>query len=258
MLKFCLSNKCSAPYLRKADQIKFPARDLNMLPNYFDAYPDKTFVLEFTSKMSEKDFALVEDYKSYMPNLLLCVATPEDGIALGLPYYLGWRADSFYEAEALKKTGVAYVRPGMSMMFDVAAMQNLDMPVRLTPNVAYESNVPECDGICGYWIRPEDLHEYEVFGPEVVIEFEADRGLEEEALYRIYAEEHEFSGPMDMLIKRIGVSCPNRMVPPSLVQVRLVCRQRCKQGQNCKLCHTVTKLIQVIRDPESLAFLQKK
>ena len=62
----------------------------------------------------------------------------------------------------------------------------LNVPIRAIPNIAYDDGLPREDGVCGKWIRPEDIDTYAQY--VAAIEFKDCDIKKEQALYRVYAE----------------------------------------------------------------------
>lgn len=143
----------------------------------------------------------------------------------GLKFFYAYPASSFYELRGLKDLGVSYVYITAPIFFDMDTVKSVEIPVRLIPNICYDSYIPHDNGVCGQWVRPEDQEIYEKVGCEVV-EFINDLASKEkeEALYRIYAERKEWPGEMDNIFINFNYPALNRMVPPDLALVRLNCK----------------------------------
>lgn len=143
----------------------------------------------------------------------------------GLKFFYAYPASSFYELRGLKDLGVSYVYITAPIFFDMDTVKSVEIPVRLIPNICYDSYIPHDNGVCGQWVRPEDQEIYEKVGCEVV-EFINDLASKEkeEALYRIYAERKEWPGEMDSIFINFNYPALNRMVPPELALVRLNCK----------------------------------
>jgi hypothetical protein len=106
--------------------------------------------------------------------------------------------------------------------------------------MASEGYLPNMDGIVGPWIRPEDTAFYEdTFD---MIEFDECQENQEEALFRIYAEQKKWSGPINMIIRHIDTDAYNRMILPEFAIARKNCGQRCASGDNCRICYRLLKL----------------
>lgn len=118
------------------------------------------------------------------------------------------------------------MRLGAPLFFQMDAVKKIGIPVRAVPNLAYLSDLPYGDGICGTWIRPEDMETYEPYIE--VIEFEGCSIQQEQALYRIYMEEHEWPGYLDTLLTNFHQeNVSNRLIHGDLAKSRLNCGQRC-------------------------------
>lgn len=73
----------------------------------------------------------------------------------------------------------------------------------------------------GAWFRPEDLYKIEAID---VCEFFHKDNRDEQALYRIYAENHEWPGELNLIIKDIeDKDILNRMLPPEFQEKRSNC-----------------------------------
>lgn len=85
--------------------------------------------------------------------------------------------------------GACYVRLDAPLFFDLPNVKKIGIPIRAVPNVAYNDGLDRTDGVCGTWIRPEDL---EAYGEYIdAVEFEDSDLKKEQAMYRIYAEDKE-------------------------------------------------------------------
>ena len=88
-----------------------------------------------------------------------------------------------------------------------------------------------------------------------VCEFNVSTNREEQALYRIYAEQHEWPGELYMIVKDItNKDIFNRMIPPEFQERRSNCGMRCQVGGHCHFCDTITYLA----NPELLKPIKEK
>ena len=121
-----------------------------------------------------------------------------------IKFYYKYLATSFYELKGLKDLGVSYVLIGAPLVFDLKNVAQYDIPIRVIPNIAYEPYLDHQDGIIGQWIRPEDVDKYGQY--VAVLEFYAPKALEKEAaLFRVYAEQKQWPGNLNLLIDNLGV-----------------------------------------------------
>lgn len=238
-MKYCLSSRQTKEYLKKADEIKVKYRDRDIIYDFSQDYEGKTIILEFPlDRNIIIDWKEIEKYNTVCQgNLILCVATMDhvrEAKGRGMKFYYGFPINSFYDLQALKKLGVCYVRLGAPLFFNMDKVKQIGIPVRAIPNVAHEGYFPRENGVFGQWIRPEDMELYADY--IAAIEFEDADLQKERALYRIYCEEKNWPGEMNMIITNMNYQCLNRLVSEKVGQARLNCGQRCQSGGACRIC----------------------
>lgn len=243
-MKVCLQNRQEGKYLKLADEIKVGYRDRKTLPDLYEKYPEKTFVLELYSD-SEIDWNDIKEYVILSQDrLTLCVANAEQMYKcreLKAKFYFGYPINSFYDLRAAIANGVSYVRLDAPLFFQLDKVKKLGVPIRAVPNVAYLDFIPRSNGVCGTWIRPEDLDDYEEYID--IIEFEDCDNRKEQALYRIYIEQKAWPGELNDIISNLKYEGTNRLIPPNQFGVRrAVCGQMCQETGICQLCYRVLDL----------------
>ena len=243
-MKVCLQNRQEAKYLKYADEIKVGFRDRKALPDMFEKYPEKDFILELYSD-SEIDWNDIKEYNILSQgHLILCIANREQMSMckeINAKFYFGYPISSFYDLRAAVACGVCYVRLDAPIFFQLDKVKELGVPVRAVPNVAYLDFIPREDGVCGTWIRPEDLDDYAEYVE--VIEFEDCDNQKEQALYRIYIEQKAWPGELNDIISNLNYNGTNRMIPPHTFGIkRAVCGQRCQETGRCKICYRTLDL----------------
>ena len=252
-MKFSLRNRQESTYLKKADEILIEWRDRKALPDYAEKYPEAALVLE-VPPAQEWEMAEIKEY-SILSRGKLTLSLPEmtdpriaELKANNIPFFWGYSVSTWWELDALIALGVSQVRIEAPLFFETKKLQQKcykKVALRAVANVAHEGYLPGVDGITGSWIRPEDVEQYEK--TFTTIEFRDCDNSKEQALYRIYAEQHEWPGQVEMLITNISAPGKyNRMLPPEFTQHRLNCGQRCKSGGACRICHRYMHLA----DPE--------
>ena len=235
----------SAAYLNKADEIMVEYRDRKAIPDYVEKYPNAWIVLEVTPD-TQWDFDEIKDYFILAKEkLILCLPDIRDEHIpmlkeAGIPFFWGYTITTFWELEALIAAGASQVRIGAPLFFQCDKLKNFDITKRICANVAHEGYLPYVDGITGSWLRPEDVEVYEdTFD---IIEFADCKEHKEEALYRIYAEQKHWPGPVNMIITNIDTEAYNRMIPSEFAAARRTCGQRCKSGGACRICYRLLHL----------------
>ena len=243
-MKFSLTNRQTSEYLRKADEILVQFRDRRALPDYAEKYPEAALVLE-VPPASEWDLAEIKEY-SILARGKLTLSLPEmtdPRIAElkenNIPFFWGFSVSTWWELKALIELGVSQARIEAPLFFETDKLNKLckgKIELRAVANVAHEGYLPHVNGITGSWIRPEDVEAYsKCFS---TIEFRDCDNSKEQALFRIYAEQHNWPGKVEMLITNINAPLAyNRMLPPEFGQHRMNCGQRCMSGGACRLCH---------------------
>jgi hypothetical protein len=238
-MKFCLSSRQEPSYLQKADEIKVEWRDRNIIYDFSQTYPDKTFVLRWPREESI-NWAEISRFITVSQGRLLVQAATVQQMEklkeLSCPFYFGYAVGSFYEINTLKSLGVCGLRVAPPAFFE---MDKIGLPVRLIPNAPHDGFLPS-DPIPGTWIRPEDLHLYEPYNPTV--EFEGESLERERALYRIYAEQKVWPGSLNLLFSNFSLGTTNRLIPSTLTEKRLNCGQRCQSGGSCRLCYRAIEM----------------
>lgn len=242
-MKFCLRNRQESIYLMKADEIKVDFRDRRSIPDLIEKYPEATIIL-MCYPGEEIDW---EDCKKWnilsRDKFIMCVSTMDDCLLCkdkGFKFYYGYPIKTFYELRALQGLGVCYVRLAEPIFFQMDEVKKFNIPVRLVPNVCYVDGLIRENGVCGTWVRPEDLDAYADYAS--VVEFEDCDNDKEQALYRIYAEQKRWPGDMSMLFTNFNYPGVNRMILPDVVQRRLNCGQRCQANGACKVCYRACDL----------------
>lgn len=238
-MKYCLSSRQTSSYLEKADEIKVEYRDRESILDLVEKYPNKRYILDCYD-VEELDWSAIENYNILTKNnLVLCVPMVDmirTANAIGVKSYYGFAIENFWELNAFLNLGVEYVKLGMGLFFqmDRVKMAVDNTKIRAVPNLAYNDNLPHKDGVCGQWIRPEDL--CTIYEPYIdVVEFaDCDRD-KEQALYRVYAEEHEWRSDLQALITNLNYPGVNRMILEEVAKTRLNCNQKCQYG-GCHIC----------------------
>jgi hypothetical protein len=254
-MKYCLKSRQELIYLKKADEIKVDFRDRYSIPDLIDNCPNATIILMcypgevINWKECDKWRILSRD------KFIMCVSNMDDAIECknhGLQFYYGYPIKTFYELRSLQELGVCYVRLAEPLFFQMDEVKKFGIPVRAVPNIAYNDIFYHKDGVCGLWIRPEDVDVYEDYVS--VFEFEdIYENEKEQALYRIYAEQKQWPGDMNMLFTNFNYPGVNRMILPDVAQRRLNCGQRCQASGACKVCYRAVDLA----NPDRYSYLQE-
>jgi hypothetical protein len=226
--------------LAKADEIRVAYKDRNFIYDIREKYPNATVILNLQTEQ-ELNWKEIEVFNKYMEDKLICCVRDlfqaRDCKDRNIKFFFGFPIMSFDELNKVKRIGVCYVRLGGALAFSLDKVTKIGIPVRAVPNIANEWPWPGDDGICGTWIRPEDV---EVYDPYIsTIEFEGCNLEQERALYNIYAEDRAWPGRVDMIISNIQTDAINHIISPVFGPARIACEQKCQENKHCKFCYQI-------------------
>lgn len=241
-MKYSLSAKVSKEYFIKADEVRLSWKDKEHIIDAIDLNPTAEYVLEINDIISDEDWKQVEQYYIMTKKKLkICLSKMNYDYCLQhkIPFFFAHSISEPWTAQALMNIGVCAIRITGELVHRLDLIQNWPVEIRIQPNRAGApfNYKPEIGG----WIRPEDLSnlDYAIN----ICEFDVETRREEQALYRIYAEEHKWPGELYILIKDIkDQDVTNRMIPPEFQERRSTCGMRCQSGGHCRYCENVLKL----------------
>lgn len=243
-MKCCLNSHQTPEYLKKADEIRILYKDRHKLVDYIFDYPDKIFILDMKKSQEIINW---DDIKRYnliaKSNFIIALNDLKDVELckkLQIKFYWNFPVSTFYDLQALKDLGAEYALIDAPLSHQMNKINNVNIKIRIVPNIAYYAFIPRKDGVCGSWIRPEDLDLYESYID--TIEFEDCDLKKEQALYRIYMEQKHWSGDLGMIITNLNYLGINRMIPKDLAEKRMNCGQKCQHNNSCNLCYRYLNL----------------
>lgn len=247
-MKVCLSGRQDKEFLKKADEIKLEYRDRRIIPDYAKEYPGANIILELINIEDEEiDWKTLQEY-DFICNgkFYLCISSldqAKEASKYNLKFYSGYPVDSDFELQGWINVGASYVRLGMPLFFELDRLKDLYgdlIKFRTAPNVAYIDGLFRPDGICGQWIRPEDMRLYDQYID--IFEFEFKTLKQEKALYKRYIELQEWPGSLKTIIMNFDAEGSNPMILPEVAKARLNCRQKCVTGGKCRICFNAVSL----------------
>ena len=239
--------------LQNAEEIYLRNKDYNMLIDLIDKYPEKDFVVEADENTNWKELSAFNQriqgtIYCCLENIYLCEECKNNN----LKFFYAYPVTSFFELKGLQRLGVSYVRLGMPLFFQMSQVMTFNIPIRITPNKAYEAYIPRENGVCGQWVRPEDLELYEDYNiEEPVCEFrpfqtfanpdgDGNPLIYEKTLLDIYKNRKTWDGRLKYIIQDIGVDNFNSTIDEDFGQKRLNCGQTC-QLNRCHYCDMAIK-----------------
>lgn len=231
--------------LTQADEIHLRQKDIDMLLDLIEKFPDKDYVVDIENEISETTWQMLKACNQKIGGTVYCclydIYLYQECKQYDLPFFYAFPANSFFELKSLKELGVSYVRLGMPIFFQMADVATFGIPIRITPNKAFEEYIPRKNGgICGQWVRPEDLHLYEPYGATICEFRTQDISVEnplifERTLLHIYKDRKEWPGRLNNIVKDLGNNCYNIFLEEDIGKHRLNCKQIC-QLDKCHYC----------------------
>ncbi len=161
-----------------------------------------------------------------------------------LKFYWAYPITSFYELRGCLYLGVYEVLLGAPLYFDLSEVKKYGVPIRLVANVCFDGYIPRPNGVCGTYVRPEDVPAYESYVD--ILEFDTDDIKKEAVLLKVYQEDKNWPGNLNLILTNLGENVDNRAIPEQFGQARTQCRQNCQRNGNCKLCFTSIQLSQML------------
>ena len=240
-MRYCITYPQPAEYLKKADELLIHYIYVESIPDIIETYPDKVYTVYVPMEDEPTvDWQELERFNILgRKNLQVCLEDENDiymARNANLNYFMAPIVRDFFTFNRYRAMGVSAIRVTAPITNYIDYLSKLSVEIRVFPT---ESGIvlfdDDFDGVCGGWIRPEDLDN--IPGLDVA-EFMAENKKREQALFRIYAEEKSWSGELSYIINNLGMKdVMNRMIPPEFQEMRNNCKQRCQNGSDCHLCY---------------------
>ena len=168
-------------------------------------------------------------------------------------YFWSYPATTWYELRGLIDLGVSQVLLDAPLFFQLPNVKKIcgDIEIRLVANRCVNSYMPRKNGVCGTYIRPEDVEIYSEYVKH--IEFNTDSLQKEATLLKIY-NNGSWPGNLNLLLDYLSVDVDNRGIDAlksfeekAFAKRRIVCKQRCQEDKNaCRFCYSIFDLVNTI------------
>ena len=209
-------------------------KDIAAIYDLIVEIPDKEIVLRL-SRNDAIEWKKIQELNNIC-NLTLAL---EDlhmiPLCKGIKYYWAYPITSFYELNGIVNMGVSQVLISGPLYFDLIPVAKKGIPVRIVANVCFDNYIPRAEGICGTYVRPDDIDEYDKY--VTTIEFVTDKLEKEATLLEIY-QKKEWKGNLNLILTNLKFDVDNRGFPKEFASARVQCRQNCQRGGACHFCYT--------------------
>ena len=223
-------------------------QDHNKILDFIEKVPDKTILLDIPLEEKQFPWETLLMYKDKI-NLILGLHNlhlVEIFKLQNFQWYWPYPINTFDELQEIIKLNPSYILLGSPLCFNLDKVYHItNIPIRLTANVAYEPYIPRDNGVCGRYIRPEDITHYETY--VTTLEFIEPDLNKEATLLHIYKEAKEWPGNLNLLIKHLNYDVNNRTLPTDFASRRMNCGQRCKENNKCKFCYLAFEYANAVR-----------
>lgn len=247
-MKYSVSGRQPKSVLQRADEIIMRYEDIDRIIDYIVELPDKTIVYHIPKGATDVNWTKLKTYNEQGKLILsledlhfakLCVDN-------GFKFYWSYPITTHYELNGIIALGPSYLFLGAPLCFELDKIKKkTNIPIRLCPNVAAPDYIPRENGICGQWIRPEDVAAYEKYVD--VLDFISRDLTHEESLLHIYKENQSWPGNLNLLLTNFNFHVDNRGIPDEIGETRATCGQRCMTTSGCRFCETAVKFSEALR-----------
>lgn len=243
-MKYSISGRQPKDFLQKADEIFIEYRDIDVLFDYVELYPDKKIVM-FVPKDADINWDLLASFNEKL-HLTLEVEQIKDPELTNFRWFWHFPVTTYFELDSILTLNVSEILVGGSLFFDLEQVKKLcgDTEIRAVPNVAFDAYIPRTDGTIGTYIRPEDVKIYEPYIDTLVFKYEDLK--EERMLFKVYKEDQTWPGNLYFLIKNLNKHVDNRAFEEDFASTRLNCRQTCCRTHVCHFCESYFLFLNIV------------
>lgn len=251
-MKYMISCRQTIEYLRKnATEIKVDYKDKARLTDFLaegEWITDIDIDIIIPREIKDFDFDFFDRYNEVFNLVFSAEDTELLKVLKGHGYKIYWAypVSSFWELRSLLRLGVDEVLIEAPLFFDLAKVKQLcgkKVDIRVNAICADNPRLSHENGICGPFIRPEDVNTYKKYVQH--IEFGEQDLAAERALVRVYTS-RIWPGNLNLLLQNFNYNVDNRGIPSTFAQTRLHCGQRCQKDNSCHYCFSELSLLNYI------------
>ena len=252
-MHYCVNGRQPYSVMGKADQIIVKWQDRERIIDFVERLPDKEIVLELTEVPEAKEFETWNMYSEKFKNFYIASYDLRlfDLFDMeNIQWYWPYPVTSYYELQQIISLKPSYIKLGPPLSFDLKNVKKLvgNIKLRMVCNNARPEYLPDKQNLpnfFGQFIRPEDINLYEKYID--VIEFKTEDLKKEETLLKIYKEDRNWPGNLNLLLDNLNFHVDNRGIPEEFGPARIECKQRCQAGGACRLCQRAFEFTDALR-----------
>lgn len=261
-MKFMMSCRQPLVFLKEAQEIRVDYKDIQRLKDFITE--DWTCTAEIVIYLSNNELIDWNNIDLYKDVLNIVIAT-EDTKQIqsikekGYKTFWAYPVSTYQELRSILDLEVDEVLLDGPLYFDLPRVKSIcgeKVELRIVVNKCFNNNLPQKNGICGTYVRPEDIDEYSNFITH--FEFDTNNNIKKEYnLHKVYAKDKVWNGNLNILLTNLNIDVDNRGFDLiSLDDItdekffahrRISCRQQCQSTSNCRFCPQTFDLINKVQ-----------
>lgn len=153
--------------------------------------------------------------------------------------------DAFY---ILVNSGVSDIYIVEALGFELNKLSKVakehNVKVRVFPNMA-QALGPEIPDLKKFFIRPEDLQDYEEFIDVCEFFYEDEKCIN---YFHIYKDKKEWFGDLSEIIGGLNSKLDSRYILPKFGELRSRCGKKCFRGEPCHICDLIAETADTLEE----------
>lgn len=248
-MKYNLNARQSKDLLQQVEEITVFYKDINTLFNYEEwGLLDKEIILKIPESTSiDWDLIVAFNEKMNITLRLNDIHMTKEAKNRGIKFFWNYPATNYYDIQALIQLGVSKIVLDTPLTFELPTVRTIvpsEIELRMCANMAYGNYMIRKNGIRGSYVRPEDADYY---GQWIdTLEFMVDTLTKEAALFKVYHNDKNWPGNLNILINRLDYDVDNRAIPEEFRINRCDCGQKCQKGKPCNSCELIFNYVNLV------------
>lgn len=251
-MRFCVDVHQSEEYLKKAGEIIVDWNNRTIIDEFTELYPQAFISLKYPANSQEVSIKELKSFQLLCRNKFLYI-TPylahlKQLVAAGIRCCYAIPVRDFYTLSYIQSLGISAVYITAPLTHCLKELNKFtDMEMRIVINdCGITADTDDWNGITGGWFRPEDVDNISEYFDSC--EFLFNDKKQEQALFRIYAENKFWPGTLDLIIPNINKrQISNYSIPPEFFERRANCGQACAAKGSCIFCYLISDISNPIK-----------
>ena len=260
--KFAIPFNRQSPYLDEAAELIIKYHPSKNLPVFLQEHQDQRIVLDIANtdeflKMAGISVLKVlqgQEIKNWVLRLPT-IPTDEESQTLRdavAPFFVYTMLDRWEQVDQYIHLGVTDIYATNELAFQLDKLSNVlhdnNIKLRVCPNFV-QSAWKGTPDIKKFWIRPEDIIDYESYVD--VFEINVNEPSEYDIVaYKAYVKDKRWYGDLREFILGMNDMIDSKYLHPRFADRRTHCGKKCLKGGMCSMCDTMLGLSQSLAQAE--------